>query len=179
MLRRLLSIPVGLLAMAGVVAGAAAGAASAGPAGGPATGGSVTYSIPVTPVRVVRAFTPPATRYAPGHLGVDLAVPPGAVVRAAAAGVVRFAGSVAGRGLVVVLHADGVSTEYEPLAISVRTGAAVTHATVLGRVRGAHGPAATCAPGRCLHWGARRGGSYLDPLLLLRPLGPVRLLPYP
>ena len=30
----------------------------------------------------------------------------------------------------------------------------------------------------CLHWGARRGDTYLDPLSLLRPLGPVRLLPW-
>jgi hypothetical protein len=30
----------------------------------------------------------------------------------------------------------------------------------------------------CAAWGARRGDIYLDPLELLRPLGPVRLLPW-
>lgn len=135
----------------------------------------VRYSAPLSPLQVVRPFDPPATRYGPGHLGVDLASPPGAPVRSAGDGVVRFAGSVAGRGVVVVLHADGVSTEYEPLRPSVSVGAIVRRGQPLGVVRGTHG---SCAAGRCLHWGARRGEDYLDPLLLLRRLGPVRLLPW-
>jgi murein DD-endopeptidase MepM/ murein hydrolase activator NlpD len=88
---------------------------------------------------------------------------------------VTFAGPVAGRGLVVVLHADGVRTEYEPVRVLVSRGAPVRAGVVLGRVAGTHG---SCAPGRCLHWGARRGADYLDPLLLLRALGTVRLLPW-
>lgn len=135
---------------------------------------AVTYRAPVTPVRVLRAFAPPAVRYGPGHLGVDLAADEGAAVRSAGAGTVTFAGSVAGRGLVVVAHPDGVRTEYEPLAPSVHAGAGVAIGTVLGVVRGRH---AGCAAA-CLHWGARRGATYLDPLSLLRPLGPVRLLPW-
>ncbi len=147
-------------------------------AGSPA---GVTYTAPVSPVRVVRPFAPPARRYGRGHLGVDLAVPRGAPVHAAASGVVRFAGSVAGRGLVVVVHPDGISTEYEPLRVEVRTGQTVTPTSVLGRVHGTHTtPDPTrCPPDSCVHWGAKRGGTYLDPLGLLRPLGPVRLLPYP
>jgi murein DD-endopeptidase MepM/ murein hydrolase activator NlpD len=133
------------------------------------------YQAPVTPVRVVRVFDPPATPYGPGHRGVDLAVVPGAVVRAAAAGVVSFAATIAGRGVVVVQHPDGVRTEYEPLRVRVRTGTAVAAGAVLGTVAGRHG---SCAPGRCLHWGARRGTAYFDPLLLLQPLGTVRLLPW-
>jgi murein DD-endopeptidase MepM/ murein hydrolase activator NlpD len=135
----------------------------------------VRYEAPVTPVRVERRFDPPQRRFGPGHLGVDLETSPGAAVRAAADGVVTFAGPVAGRGVVVVRHADGVSTEYEPLRPAVAREAVVVRGQVLGRVAGAHG---TCAPGRCLHWGARRGDEYIDPLLLLVPLGPVRLLPW-
>ncbi|MEO6502329.1 MAG: M23 family peptidase, partial [Jatrophihabitantaceae bacterium] len=45
----------------------------------------------------------------------------------------------------------------------------------IGVVRGAH---RSCAPAPCLHWGARRGEAYLDPMSLLRPLGVVRLLPW-
>lgn len=142
--------------------------ASAPPAG-------VSYAPPLPQLEVVRGFDPPATRYGAGHLGVDLAAHPGEPVRAAASGVVTFAGQVAGRGLAVVLHADGVRTEYEPLRLLVSRGADVAAGQVLGSVAGAHG---SCAPGRCLHWGARRGADYLDPLLLLRPLGPVRLLPW-
>jgi murein DD-endopeptidase MepM/ murein hydrolase activator NlpD len=134
-----------------------------------------TYSPPLPALDVIRPFDPPATRYGAGHLGVDLAAHPGEPVRAAAAGVVTFAGPVAGRGLVVLLHADGVRTEYEPMRVLVSRGASVRAGAVLGRVSGTHGD---CAPGRCLHWGARRGADYLDPLLLLRALGTVRLLPW-
>lgn len=126
-------------------------------------------------LEVVRPFAPPRTRFGPGHLGVDLRVPLRSAVLAAAAGTVTFAGSVAGRGVVVVLHLDGIRTEYEPLAVEVRAGQRVDAGAVLGHVLGVHG---TCAEDRCLHWGARRGDVYLDPLTLLRPLGPVRLLPW-
>ena len=78
---------------------------------------AVRYSAPV-PLRVVRAFEQPAGPYGPGHRGVDLAAAAGDAVRAAADGTVTFAGSVAGRGVVVVRHADGVRTEYEPLTVS-------------------------------------------------------------
>ena len=84
-------------------------------------------------------------------------------------------GTVAGRGLVVVAHADGVTTEYEPVRLAVTAGTRVRGGQLLGTVHGRHG---ACAPGACLHWGARRGQEYLDPLLLLAPLGPVRLLPW-
>jgi murein DD-endopeptidase MepM/ murein hydrolase activator NlpD len=126
-------------------------------------------------VRVVRAFRAPATRYGPGHRGVDLAARSGTAVRSAAAGSVRFAGAVAGRGVIVVRHADGISAEYEPVRPLVRAGGAVGEGQVIGYVQGTH----VGCPAACLHWGARRDGEYLDPLALLRPLGPVVLLPWP
>ena len=54
-----------------------------------------------------------------------------------------------------------------------RRGAAVSRGRVLGRLLGGH---AGCPWPACLHWGLRRGETYLDPLSLLRR-GPVRLLP--
>jgi murein DD-endopeptidase MepM/ murein hydrolase activator NlpD len=96
-------------------------------------------------------------------------------VRAAADAVVRFAGNVAGRGVVVLAHADGITTEYEPLNAVVHAGQAVAQGALLGTVRGTHGG---CPPGRCVHWAARRGGNYLDPMTLLAPLGAARLLPW-
>jgi murein DD-endopeptidase MepM/ murein hydrolase activator NlpD len=135
-----------------------------------------TYSAPLAGQLVVlRGFQPPPTPYAAGHRGVDLATSPGAEVLAAGNGRVRFAGSVAGRGVVVIVHPDGVSTEYEPVRPLVAAGAAVARGQPIGRVLGAH---ASCSPRRCLHWGARLGSAYFDPLSLLRPLGPVRLLPW-
>ncbi|MGA5099015.1 murein hydrolase activator EnvC family protein [Streptomyces lavendulocolor] len=139
---------------------------------------------PVGPPRpaVVRGWEPPASAYGPGHRGVDLSAPPGTVVRAAAAGRVSFAGPVAGRGVLsVTLTATGappLRTTYEPVRPLVRPGADVTAGQVVAVV--APGAGAHCAPA-CLHWGLRRGDTYLDPLSLLptallrRP--PSRLLP--
>lgn len=136
----------------------------------------VVYSAPVaSPVRIVRAFDAPLGPYAAGHRGVDLSTSPGATVLAAAVGVVRFAGMLAGRGVVVIEHPDGVLTEYESLTPAVSAGWRVARGQPIGQVRGRHG---SCAPNRCLHWGARRRGSYLDPMTLLAGLGPVRLLPW-
>jgi murein DD-endopeptidase MepM/ murein hydrolase activator NlpD len=139
-----------------------------------AAGAPVSYRTPV-PGAVVRGFEAPPTPYAAGHRGVDLATTPGEAVRTAAPGTVSFAGMVAGRGVVVVLHADGIRTEYEPVSPAVAAGDTVAAGTVLGSVAGTHGD---CAPGGCLHWGARRGEVYFDPLTLLNQLGPVRLLPW-
>lgn len=152
-------------------------AVSVTPAGaGPgATAGQGDYRAPVSPVSVVRPFEAPQTRFGPGHRGVDLAVGRGGAVRAAGAGVVAFAGQVAGRGVVVVLHPNGLRTEYEPVSATVGAGAHVGAGQLLGRVSGRH---PGCAADRCLHWGARRGETYVDPLSLLRRLGPVRLLPW-
>jgi len=147
--------------------------ASAASAVGPAAG---SYRPPVAgPVQVLRGFSPPATPYGAGHLGVDLASQNGDPVLAAAAGLVRFAGQVAGRGLLVIAHPDGISTEYEPLEPAVAAGASVVAGQPIGRLAGPH---PGCPAASCLHWGARRNGRYLDPLSLLRPLGVVRLLPW-
>ncbi|HEY2983639.1 MAG TPA: M23 family metallopeptidase [Jatrophihabitantaceae bacterium] len=128
------------------------------------------------PIVVLRRFEPPPTPYSAGHRGVDLSAPRGSQVLAASAGRVSFAGRVAGRGVVVIAHGDGIRTEYEPVAPLVSAGQVVTGGQPAGRVHGTHDGQ---SPDRCLHWGARRGNEYIDPLLLLRPLGPVRLLPWP
>lgn len=134
----------------------------------------VVYSAPVGG-RVLRGFDPPATPYGPGHRGVDLAAAAGRPIRAAAGGTVTFAGPVAGRGVVVLVHPDGITTEYEPVRPLVVRGTRVRRGDVIAVVAGRH---VGCADA-CLHWGARRGAAYLDPLSLLRPLGPVVLLPWP
>lgn len=126
--------------------------------------------------RVIRGWKPPPKPWAAGHRGVDLAAPRGSPVRAVAAGRVSFAGKVAGRGVVSVeLSGTGrppLRMTYEPVRPSVHKGERVRSGQTVGRV--AEGPF-HCDRG-CLHWGARRGGRYLDPLSLLRG-GPSRLLP--
>jgi murein DD-endopeptidase MepM/ murein hydrolase activator NlpD len=132
------------------------------------------YSAPV-PGAVVRGFEAPLSAYSAGHRGVDLASTPGEAVRAAGAGEVSFAGELAGRGVIVVLHPDGVRTEYEPVRVLVVEHQRVRRGEVIGAVAGMHGE---CGDGKCLHWGARRGENYVDPLTLLGLRRRVRLLPW-
>jgi len=121
---------------------------------------------------VVGDFDPPLSRYGPGHRGVDLAGEPGQRVRAAAAGRVTYAGSLAGRGVVVIAHGS-TRTTYQPVDAAVGVGSLVGAGDLLGTLErsGSH-----CAPEVCLHWGLIEGETYLDPLSLLGA-GPVRLLP--
>jgi murein DD-endopeptidase MepM/ murein hydrolase activator NlpD len=122
---------------------------------------------------VVRRFDPPPEPWLAGHRGVDLAGDPGAPVRAAGAGMVAFAGTVAGRGVVSIDHANGLRTTYEPVVVGVTAGAAVAPGVRIGALEPGH---VGCPAAACLHWGLRRGDTYLDPLLLLG-FGRVRLLP--
>jgi murein DD-endopeptidase MepM/ murein hydrolase activator NlpD len=130
---------------------------------------------------VVRGWEPPATVYGRGHRGVDLAAPPGTPVRAVAPGRVSFAGRVAGRGVVSIeLAGTGtppLRTTYGPVRASVTKGDTVAAGEPVGVLE--PGPA-HCTAG-CLHWGLRRGDTYLNPLSLLPgwllDRGPSRLLP--
>ncbi len=122
--------------------------------------------------QVVRAFDPPDVRWGAGHRGVDLAGSLGQVVGAALAGRVTFAGPLAGRGVVVVDHGD-TRTTYQPVAATVRVGQVVLRGQQLGTLEL---PGSHCFPRACLHWGWRRGDTYLDPLLLVGG-GPIVLLP--
>ncbi|MFG2529851.1 murein hydrolase activator EnvC family protein [Streptomyces sp. NPDC048516] len=130
---------------------------------------------------VVRGWEPPPSPWAAGHRGVDLAAPAGALVRAAAPGRVAYAGTVAGRGVLTIeVSRSGrppLRTTYEPVRPRVHKGEHVTAGQPVAVLQ--HGPFHCRAP--CLHWGLRRGKSYLDPLSLLpRSMlrgGPSRLLP--
>ncbi len=118
------------------------------------------------------SFHPPASRYGSGHRGVDLVGHPGQPVHSPLAGTVRFAGLLAGRGVVVVDHGD-TRTTYEPVHATVHLGEQVAVDSVIGRLQASP---SHCAPRTCLHWGLIRGDTYLDPLALVGG-GPVRLLP--
>lgn len=134
------------------------------------------YAWPLLPPPAVRtSFDDGSHQFGPGHRGVDLAGTAGQAVLAAEEGVVVHAGPLAGRGVVSVLHQDGLRTTYEPVAPTVAVGAVVARGAVLGALQAGH----TGCPATCLHWGVRRDRlDYLDPLVLLRPPH-VRLLPVP
>lgn len=143
----------------------------AGPSGGVETTAAGVWPLRPQPEVVLR-FDPPASPWATGHRGVDLAGRAGQAVRAALPGRVSYAAPLAGRGVVVVDHGD-TRTTYEPVRADVAVGDQVAAGDRLGALEA---PGSHCAPDVCLHWGWIRGDVYLDPLRLVG-LGPVRLLP--
>lgn len=121
------------------------------------------YAMPLEG-EVVASFDDPDAPWSAGHRGVDIAATAGATVHAAADGVVAFVGVVVDRPLISIDHPDGIRTTYEPVTATVEVGDAVVQGQPIGAVvaEGSH-----CAPAACLHWGARIGEDYLDPLSLL------------
>ncbi|WP_231598934.1 M23 family metallopeptidase [Corynebacterium occultum] len=119
---------------------------------------------------VLRAFDKPAQNWLPGHRGVDLDLAVGAPVMAAGDGVVAFAGQVAGTPTLSIDHPDGIRTTYQPVFATVRQGDEVRGGQEIGKLANPvdHGPG--------LHWGARRGEEYLNPLSLLAEVV-IRLKP--
>ncbi|MFG3115755.1 murein hydrolase activator EnvC family protein [Streptomyces sp. NPDC048197] len=159
-------------------------AGGAEPGGPPTTAGERAWPVAgpegIRPT-VLRGWEPPPAPWAAGHRGVDLAASVGTTVRAAAPGQVAYAGTVAGRGVLTIeVSRSGrppLRTTYEPVRATVRKGQRVAAGQPVAVLQ--RGPFHCRAP--CLHWGLRRGKTYLDPLSLLPPSmrggGPSRLLP--
>jgi murein DD-endopeptidase MepM/ murein hydrolase activator NlpD len=95
------------------------------------------------------------------HAGVDIAVPAGTPIRAAASGSVAMAGWMGGYGqYTCVQHGGGVATCYaHQSSIGVGTGASVKQGQVIGSV----GCTGHCF-GDHLHFEVRVGGSPVDPM---------------
>jgi murein DD-endopeptidase MepM/ murein hydrolase activator NlpD len=94
---------------------------------------------------------------------VDYAVAPGTPVRSAGAGLVVFAGMVAGGLHVVVAHAGGLRTGYSYLSgIAVKKGDTVARGTVVG-LSGGTGPAHGAG---VFHFSLREADRYTDPMAL-------------
>ncbi|HVF13715.1 MAG TPA: peptidoglycan DD-metalloendopeptidase family protein [Acidimicrobiales bacterium] len=126
----------------------------------------VTYRPPVD-APITDPFRPPAERWGAGNRGLEYATTSGEPVAAAAGGVVAFAGQVGGRLHVVVLHGDGVRTTSAFLrSIEVRRGDTVRQGERVGTAAEA------------VHFGARIGEVYVDPVLLFGDGPPeVHLVP--
>lgn len=161
-----------LLALSLVAAAPVPSVNALGPEPAPAPVDGAVWPLDPQP-QVVARFDPPASRWGPGHRGVDLLGGVGQPVRAAEDGTVTFTGRLAGRGVVVVTHGS-TRTTYEPVSAEVSVGDPVRAGELLGRLEllGSH-----CLPRACLHWGLIEGERYLDPLTLVGA-GTVRLLPW-
>ena len=116
----------------------------------------------------------PILGYARAHNGVDYYAPAGAPVGAVAPGVVTLAGWTNGGGRTVKLrHPNGYETEYLHLsAISVRAGERVGQGDLVGRV-GKTG----LATGVHLHYGLKKNGRYVNPVIEHRNMPPGEPVP--
>src|SRR5690625_1629856 len=130
---------------------------------------------PVTPFEVVAHFDPPEAKWLTGHRGIDLAAHVDQTVRSPAAGVIHFAGMVAGRPVLTVQLPHGDLLSFGPLASDRRRGEQVAAGEKLRVLTADPGH---CAPQACLHVGLRRAGNYLNPLILWPQYRqPIVLLP--
>lgn len=123
------------------------------------------------PFGVVRPFIAPETPYSSGHRGIDIDARAGDEVRAPAAGVVHFAGWVVDRPVVSIRHANGLISSFEPVASTLTAGTPLARGEAIGTLEAGH-----CALA-CLHFGVRRHGEYVSPLLFLGGIPRSVLLP--
>jgi murein DD-endopeptidase MepM/ murein hydrolase activator NlpD len=111
----------------------------------------------------------PVLGYARAHNGVDYYAPAGAPINSVAPGVVTFAGWTGGGGRTVkVRHSNGYETEYLHIpSFAVRAGARIGQGELVGRV-GKTG----LATGVHLHYGMKKNGRYVNPVIEHRNMPP-------
>ncbi|KAA9110706.1 murein hydrolase activator EnvC family protein [Microbacterium rhizomatis] len=127
---------------------------------------------PVAVVHVVRPYLAPSHPYGAGHRGIDLEAAVGSAVRAPAAGTIAFVGEVAGRGILTIDHGDGLVTTLEPVQSTLTAGAPVVRGDQVATLAlGGHAAAST------VHFGVRRAGEYINPMLLFDGVPRAVLLP--
>lgn len=139
--------------------------------GGISAASSGRFGPPINPVNILRPFDAPQPDWLPGHRGIDLQAPSGAVVQAPALGVVSFSGQVVDRPVVTIDHGR-VRTTYEPAIATVPVG----HVVVAGEPFATVGSGGHCAD-TCVHWGALIGERYIDPMWLIDGYTPVLKTP--
>src|SRR5687767_11113114 len=116
----------------------------------------------------------PILGYNRAHNGVDYHAPAGAPVNSVAPGVVTLAGWTGGGGRTVkVRHPNGYDTEYLHLsAIAVRAGQRISQGDLVGKV-GKTG----LATGVHLHYGLKKNGRYVNPVIKHRNMPPGEPVP--
>ncbi len=124
--------------------------------------------------RFSRSRKHPILGYARAHNGVDYYAPMGAPVNAVAPGVVTLAGWTNGGGRTVkVRHPNGYDTEYLHLSsIAVRAGQRISQGDLVGKV-GKTG----LATGVHLHYGMKKNGRYVNPVIEHRNMPPGEPVP--
>ena len=97
-------------------------------------------------------------------------------MHAPATGTIAFVGAVAGRGVVTIDHGDGLVTTLEPVALGTAARVAIGDAVAAGDVVGV-ADSGGHTPFGAVHFGVRRHGEYINPMLLLGSVPRAVLLP--
>ncbi|MGN0108606.1 MAG: M23 family metallopeptidase [Bifidobacterium sp.] len=122
--------------------------------------------LPVADARISKAFDRPSKRWATGHRGVDITAGPGTALIAPDDGVISFNGTVAGKDVISIKHASGLTSTFEPAHSDLETGAPVFRGQPFGV---ADGLSDHCLD-FCVHWGVMDSSdNYLDPSTLILP----------
>lgn len=120
-------------------------------------------------------YLAPASKYGPGHRGVDLAQPVGSAIKAPLSGEIAFAGIVVDREVVTIRSNAGYLASFEPACTNHRVGQPV----LIGAEFAWH-----CLPQEsyeyhcesCVHFSVRSQYGYLSPDYFLEEMMPSVLL---
>lgn len=122
--------------------------------------------LPVADAHISKAFDRPSMRWATGHRGVDITAGTGTALIAPDDGVIAFNGTVAGKDVISIKHADGLTSTFEPAHSDLETGDPVFRGQPFGV---ADGLSDHCLD-FCVHWGVMDASDdYLDPSTLILP----------
>lgn len=122
--------------------------------------------LPVADAHISKAFDRPSMRWATGHRGVDITAGTGTALIAPDDGVISFNGTVAGKDVISIKHADGLTSTFEPAHSDLETGDPVFRGQPFGV---ADGSSDHCLD-FCVHWGVMDAyDDYLDPSTLILP----------
>jgi murein DD-endopeptidase MepM/ murein hydrolase activator NlpD len=122
--------------------------------------------LPVADAHISKSFDRPSMRWATGHRGVDITAGTGTALIAPDDGVISFNGTVAGKDVISIKHADGLTSTFEPAHSDLETGAPVFRGKPFGV---ADGLSDHCLD-LCVHWGVMDASDdYLDPSTLILP----------
>ncbi|MGB1631733.1 MAG: peptidoglycan DD-metalloendopeptidase family protein, partial [Acidimicrobiales bacterium] len=103
----------------------------------PAAAAQTVVLRPPVDAPIIDPFRAPETTYGQGNRGIEYDTTAGVGVDAAGPGLVVFAGPVAGRAWVTILHQGGLRTSYGPLSlVAVATGDPVEVGDRIGSTAG-------------------------------------------
>lgn len=118
------------------------------------------FAWPVNDPMIASAFDRPEQAWLPGHRGVDLQASASTILMAPADGAISFVGVVAGKDVVSIRHANGVTSTFEPAQTALHVGENVTKHQSFATVAGTSDHCETT----CVHWGLKtETGDYMDP----------------